>query len=136
MTEHSFHGIDTSRPSEEAKSVTHVSGTFCHPCLDPRINALREVLRTGIFSGVRRGYVTPSDRAFFQGFRHCAGIAYRPPNRVCIPEDQVTNEQLRHLVVKLAATDQNPRRTDGGDLVVACIRAVYPCPAQVKQSGR
>jgi hypothetical protein len=28
MTEHSFHGISTSRPM--AKSVTHVSGTVCH----------------------------------------------------------------------------------------------------------
>src|SRR6267143_2098110 len=32
ITEHSFHGIDTSR-LEAAESVTHVSGTFCHPCL-------------------------------------------------------------------------------------------------------
>jgi len=31
LTEHSFHGIDTSRPLPE--SVTHVSGTFCHRCL-------------------------------------------------------------------------------------------------------
>src|SRR6516162_10175135 len=31
MTEHSLHGIDTSR--QEAKSVTHVSGTKCHLCL-------------------------------------------------------------------------------------------------------
>src|SRR5258705_11757402 len=33
ITEHSFHGIDTSRPKTE--SVTHVSGTFCHLCLRP-----------------------------------------------------------------------------------------------------
>src|ERR1700687_1116215 len=33
ITEHSFHGIDTS-PSK-AESVTHVSGTFCHLCLGP-----------------------------------------------------------------------------------------------------
>src|SRR3989442_3655734 len=33
ITEHSFHGIDTSRP--KAESVTHVSGTICHPCLRP-----------------------------------------------------------------------------------------------------
>src|SRR5208282_3705867 len=33
MTEHSFHGIHTSRP--KAKSVTHVSGTKCHLCLRP-----------------------------------------------------------------------------------------------------
>src|SRR5580700_2912458 len=32
-TEHSFHGINTSR--QRAKSVTHVSGTKCHPCLGP-----------------------------------------------------------------------------------------------------
>src|SRR5262245_38528457 len=30
ITEHSFHGINTSR---KAKSVTHVSGTFPHLCL-------------------------------------------------------------------------------------------------------
>ena len=29
ITEHSFHGIDTS--SSKAESVTHVSGTFCPP---------------------------------------------------------------------------------------------------------
>jgi hypothetical protein len=34
MTEHSFHGINTSRP-KKAKSVTHVSGTICHLCLRP-----------------------------------------------------------------------------------------------------
>src|SRR3989442_9615931 len=33
ITEHSFHGIDTSR--SKAESVTHVSGTFCHLCLGP-----------------------------------------------------------------------------------------------------
>jgi len=33
MTEHSFHGINTSRP--KAKSVTHVSGTICHLSLRP-----------------------------------------------------------------------------------------------------
>src|SRR5271167_1824953 len=33
VTEHSFHGINTSRP--KAKSVTHVSGTVCHLCLRP-----------------------------------------------------------------------------------------------------
>src|ERR1700731_195312 len=32
-TEHSFHGINTS--GQRAKSVTHVSGTKCHPCLGP-----------------------------------------------------------------------------------------------------
>ena len=31
ITEHSFHGIDTSR--SKAESVTHVSGTFCYLCL-------------------------------------------------------------------------------------------------------
>ncbi len=36
MTEHSFHGINTSRP--KAKSVTHVSGTVCHLCLRPHRN--------------------------------------------------------------------------------------------------
>src|SRR6266550_5761800 len=35
ITELSFHGIHTSRP--KAKSVTHVSGTKCHPCLRPHI---------------------------------------------------------------------------------------------------
>src|SRR5437870_10645373 len=42
ITEHSFHGIDTSRP--KAESVTHVSGTICHPCLRPvryQFNGLR-----------------------------------------------------------------------------------------------
>src|SRR5437870_11061640 len=33
ITELAFHGIDTSRP--KAESVTHVSGTKCHPCLGP-----------------------------------------------------------------------------------------------------
>src|SRR5580704_6877780 len=33
-TEHSFHGIHTSR-LKKAKSVTHVSGTNCHLCLRP-----------------------------------------------------------------------------------------------------
>src|SRR5580658_885691 len=33
VTEHSFHGINTSR--QMAKSVTHVSGTVCHLCLRP-----------------------------------------------------------------------------------------------------
>src|SRR5207253_7384555 len=35
ITELSFHGIHTSRP--KAKSVTHVSGTKCHPCLRPHM---------------------------------------------------------------------------------------------------
>ena len=33
MTELSFHSISTSRLPKQAKSVTHVSGTKCHPCL-------------------------------------------------------------------------------------------------------
>ena len=33
ITEHSFHGINTSR--QKAESVTHVSGTGCHLCLGP-----------------------------------------------------------------------------------------------------
>jgi hypothetical protein len=33
ITEHSFHGIDTSRP--KAESVTYVSGTPCYLCLGP-----------------------------------------------------------------------------------------------------
>src|SRR6266508_6619595 len=36
ITELAFHGIHTSRP-QKAKSVTHVSGTECHPCLGPLI---------------------------------------------------------------------------------------------------
>jgi hypothetical protein len=32
MTERSFHGILLSAPFGP-KSVTHVSGTFCYPCL-------------------------------------------------------------------------------------------------------
>src|SRR3712207_6662705 len=35
ITEHSFHGIHTSRFWEKAEDVTHVSGTNCHPCLGP-----------------------------------------------------------------------------------------------------
>src|SRR5215211_5158583 len=35
ITEHSFHGIHTSRFWEKAEGVTHVSGTNCHPCLGP-----------------------------------------------------------------------------------------------------
>ena len=34
ITEHSFHGIDTS-PDARRESVTYVSGTFCHLCLGP-----------------------------------------------------------------------------------------------------
>src|SRR5579862_3365528 len=41
MTEHSFHGINTSRPT--AKSVTHVSGTVCHLCL--RLLTVRRLTR-------------------------------------------------------------------------------------------
>src|SRR3954465_3662519 len=33
ITELTFHGINTSR--QKAKSVTHVSGTKCHPCPRP-----------------------------------------------------------------------------------------------------
>src|SRR5215467_12974096 len=33
ITELAFHGINTSR--QKAKSVTHVSGTKCHPSLRP-----------------------------------------------------------------------------------------------------
>src|SRR5258706_5674599 len=33
ITEHSFHGIDTS--PGKGKGVTHVSGTICHLCLGP-----------------------------------------------------------------------------------------------------
>jgi hypothetical protein len=36
--EHSFQGIATSRLRPHAKSVTHVSGTFCHLCLGSLIN--------------------------------------------------------------------------------------------------
>src|SRR5690606_26657985 len=35
ITEHSFHGIDTSRMRSHAGGVTYVSGTECHPCLGP-----------------------------------------------------------------------------------------------------
>src|SRR5438270_13300795 len=45
ITELSFHGIHTSRP--KAKSVTHVSGTKCHPCLRPHINNLSDIIRCG-----------------------------------------------------------------------------------------
>src|SRR5438552_18856407 len=37
ITEHSFHGIDTSR--SKAESVTYVSGTLCYLCLGP-LNAV------------------------------------------------------------------------------------------------
>src|SRR5439155_9711317 len=52
ITELAFHGIDTSRP--KAESVTHVSGTKCHPCLGP----LSPDCWTGKLAGVTRG-VTP-----------------------------------------------------------------------------
>jgi hypothetical protein len=35
ITEHSFHGIDTSALRSQGGGVTHVSGTKCHPCLRP-----------------------------------------------------------------------------------------------------
>src|SRR5215475_12450183 len=42
ITELAFHGINTSRP-QKAKSVTHVSGTKCHPCLEPLIHKNRKL---------------------------------------------------------------------------------------------
>src|SRR5205085_1387770 len=42
-TELSFHGINTSRP--KAKSVTHVSGTLCHPCLSPHTSTCFRVTK-------------------------------------------------------------------------------------------
>src|SRR5437763_5523154 len=36
ITEHSFHGLDTSR--SKAESVTYVSGTPCYLCLGPLIS--------------------------------------------------------------------------------------------------
>ena len=44
ITEHSFHGIHTSRLRIQARSVTHVSGTKCHPCLRP-LNCPRKTPR-------------------------------------------------------------------------------------------
>src|SRR5829696_1090968 len=43
ITEHSFHGIHTSRFWEKPEGVTHVSGTNCHPCLGPLINGLEGI---------------------------------------------------------------------------------------------
>ena len=56
-----------------------------------------------------------------------AGVAYRPRARICIPKEQVTNGQLRQLVIRCVAADPNHGRTDGADIVYACIRAAYPC---------
>jgi threonine dehydrogenase-like Zn-dependent dehydrogenase len=47
MTEHSFHGIHTSRFRTKAEGVTHVSGTIRHPCLGP-VNAILEVTARAI----------------------------------------------------------------------------------------
>src|SRR5215204_2307651 len=47
ITEHSFHGIHTSRFWEKAEGVTHVSGTNCHPCLGP-LKSVQEVRRLGL----------------------------------------------------------------------------------------
>src|SRR5829696_5223427 len=44
ITEHSFHGIHTSRFWEKAEGVTHVSGTNCHPCLGPLKASVYRVL--------------------------------------------------------------------------------------------
>src|SRR6266403_539894 len=43
ITEHSFHGIDTS--PGKGKGVTHVSGTICHLCLGPLSGNLRQVAK-------------------------------------------------------------------------------------------
>jgi len=40
-TELALHGVNTSR-RKTAKSVTHVSGTECHPCLGP-LSSLHEL---------------------------------------------------------------------------------------------
>src|SRR5215813_3535107 len=47
ITDRSFHGIPTSAPCG-VKSVTHVSGTFCYPCLGTvtmTYGSIRGVLR-------------------------------------------------------------------------------------------
>jgi len=44
MTELSFHGILLSAPFGP-KSVTHVSGTFCYPCLGTDINQMQPILK-------------------------------------------------------------------------------------------
>src|SRR6202043_1838311 len=56
VTEHSFHGINTSR--QMAKSVTHVSGTVSHLCLRPpkgpwAVHALGTGLRAPSLDGGR-----------------------------------------------------------------------------------
>src|SRR6516162_4524522 len=54
ITELAFHGINTSRP-QKAKSVTHVSGTKCHPCLEPLTPCLHHhtATKSRLASGAR-----------------------------------------------------------------------------------
>src|SRR5215472_16189930 len=72
MTELSFHGILLSAPFGP-KSVTHVSGTFCYPCLGTdNLNFIHrvescEVLRLG--SGFRLAAQTPPKRLKFNSHR-------------------------------------------------------------------
>src|SRR5262245_1198912 len=54
ITEHSFHGIHTSR-LQKAKSVTHVSGTKCHLCLGPlTLSGLRQGLKPNGLNPLKR----------------------------------------------------------------------------------
>src|ERR1700736_5064931 len=63
VTEHSFHGINTSRP--KAKSVTHVSGTVCHrplrawvwPATGQQFASARQRLKASGWRGIELGPV-------------------------------------------------------------------------------
>jgi hypothetical protein len=66
ITELAFHGIDTSRP-QKAKSVTHVSGTKCHPCFRPlKIDC--GLVRAAVFRFRRRDLVPRRARSRRHGF--------------------------------------------------------------------
>src|SRR5882762_3742149 len=64
ITEHSFHGIDTS--PGKGKGVTHVSGTICHLCLGPLIDRKkrRRSESDAAFYGERRSQETSAEPGF------------------------------------------------------------------------
>src|SRR3546814_14135857 len=59
ITEHSFHGIDTSRQACLSGGVTHVSGTMCHLCLGSLIDGGDEVAVAAVPDP---GQLGPGDR--------------------------------------------------------------------------
>src|SRR5215207_9146369 len=80
ITEHSFHGIHTSRFWEKAEGVTHVSGTNCHPCLGP-LTSLNGRVHRPVRQPHRPRTLYPSTTAGLCGLsflrRRCGGMSSR-----------------------------------------------------------